>query len=139
MIRPSGYYGREMGEGFTIGDHSNIGPYCYVGCAGYIQIGKNVLMGPRVSLFAENHIFSDPERLIREQGVNRQGIIIEDDCWLGSGCIILDGVTIGHGSVVAAGSVVTESIPPLSVVAGVPAKVIKTRAPGAQEKKNNKP
>lgn len=127
MIRPSGYYGREIGEGFSLGDRSNVGPYCYIGCAGYIEIGKDVLMGPRVGLFAENHVFDDPYRTIRSQGVNRQGIVIEDDCWLGSGSIILDGVRVGRGSVVAAGSVVTKDVPPNSVVGGVPAKVLKTR------------
>lgn len=128
MIRPSGYYGRELGEGFSIGARSNVGAYSYIGCAGFIQIGEDVLMGPRVGLFAENHVFADPRVPIRQQGVSRKGIVIEDNCWLGTGCIILDGVRVGQGSVVAAGSVVTKDVPPFSVVAGVPARIIKQRA-----------
>ncbi|MNG32136.1 Virginiamycin A acetyltransferase [compost metagenome] len=76
---------------------------------------------------AENHVFSDKTKPIKEQGIYRQGITIEDDCWIGSNVTILDGVTIGTGSVVAAGAVVTKDVPPYSVVGGVPAKIIKER------------
>jgi acetyltransferase-like isoleucine patch superfamily enzyme len=65
--------------------------------------------------------------LIRDQGVEKKEVIIEDDCWIAANSILLAGVTIGKGSVVAAGSVVTENVPPYSVVAGVPAKWIKSR------------
>jgi acetyltransferase-like isoleucine patch superfamily enzyme len=127
MIRPSGYYGREIGTGLKVGDHSSIGPYGYIGCSGGIEVGDNVIMGPRVSMFAENHN-DDLVRLpIREQGVTRETIIIEDDCWIGSGAIILAGVRVGKGSVIAAGSVVTHDIPPFSVAAGSPARVIRSR------------
>ncbi len=125
-IKPSSYYGRSIGEGLVIGDNSNIGRYAYIGCSGFITIGKNVMMGPRVNLFAENHNYAGPG-LIKSQGVIRQPIVIEDDCWIASGVTILAGVTIGTGSVVAAGSVVTKDVPPYSVVAGIPAQVIKTR------------
>jgi len=129
MIRPSSYYGGELGEGLVVGDNSNIGPYCYVGASGFIQIGSNVLMSPRVSLFAENHNFADTARPIKEQGVTRAPITIEDDCWIASGSIILAGVTVHRGSIVAAGSVVTRDVPPYSIVAGSPARVIKMRRP----------
>lgn len=79
--------------------NSSIGPYGFVSCSGKITIGKNVMIGSRVSLFAENHNFSEKDKSIKEQGVNNKGIIIEDNCWIGSGVIILDGVTIGSGSV----------------------------------------
>jgi acetyltransferase-like isoleucine patch superfamily enzyme len=64
---------------------------------------------------------------MKEQGVTQKGIVIEDDCWIAANSIILDGVTIGRGSVVAAGAVVSKSVPPYSVVAGVPARIIKSR------------
>jgi acetyltransferase-like isoleucine patch superfamily enzyme len=65
------------------------------------------------------------------QGVTRDPIVIEDDCWIASHSIVLAGVTIGRGSIVAAGSVVTKSVPPYSIVAGSPARVIRSRlAPG---------
>jgi acetyltransferase-like isoleucine patch superfamily enzyme len=115
------------GEGLSIGDDTGISQYCFIGARGFVRIGKNVQFGPRVTIYAENHNFDDMSRPIREQGVRRQGIIIEDDCWLGSGCIVLDGVTIGKGSVIAAGCVVTISVPPYSVVAGVPGRLLRTR------------
>lgn len=116
-----------MGEGLEVGDHSNLGDYCFVGAAGGVRIGGHVLIGQRVSFHSENHRFERADLPIKEQGVIRQGIVVEDDCWLGSGAVILDGVTIGRGTVVAAGSVVTRDVPPLSVVAGMPAKVIRRR------------
>ena len=129
IIRPSNIYGGPIGEGLTMGDNSNIGPYNYIGCSGKITIGNNVMLAPRVSIYAENHVFDHPELLIRDQGVEKKEVIIEDDCWIAANSIILAGVTIGQGSVVAAGSVVTENVPAYSVVAGVPAKFIKSRKP----------
>jgi acetyltransferase-like isoleucine patch superfamily enzyme len=126
-IRPSGYYGRELGAGLDIGDHSNIGPYCFIGCAGPVRIGSRVMMGQSVHLLAERHEMDDPDQPMQDQGVTREGIVIEDDCWLGAGCKILDGVTIGRGSVVGAGAVVTRSFPAQSIIGGVPAVVLRTR------------
>ncbi|WP_251026951.1 DapH/DapD/GlmU-related protein [Bacillus sp. ISL-46] len=127
MIRPSGYYKGILGEGLKVGNNSSIGAMNYIGPAGYISIGNNVMLGPNVSMSSENHIYINTEKPIKEQGVERKGIFIEDDCWIGTGAIILDGVRIGRGSVVAAGSVVTKDIPPYSIVAGIPAKIIKSR------------
>lgn len=116
MIRPSSYYGGDLGKGLVMGDHSSIGPYGYVGCSGKITIGSNVMLGPKCSLFAENHVFENTDATIKEQGVKQKGITIEDDCWIGSNTIILDGVTIGKGSVIAAGSVVSKNVPAYSVL-----------------------
>lgn len=127
MIRPSGYYGDRMGEGMVIGDNSNIGPYNFVGCSGFVNIGKNVLIGSHVVILAESHIFESTDKLMKSQGLTREGITIEDDCWLGTGSKILDGVTIGEGSIVGAGAVVTKSVEPYSIVAGVPARLIRKR------------
>lgn len=130
MIRPSSYYGVEIGEGISIGSNSSIGPFGYIGCAGYIQIGNDVMIGPRVSMFAENHNFDSINQSIKEQGVNQKGIIIEDDCWIGSGVIILDGVKIGQGSIIAAGSLITKDIPPYSKVIDRRDKLIINRIEG---------
>ncbi len=116
-----------LGVGFEIGADSNLGDYNYVGAAGGVRIGRNVLIGQRVSFHSENHVFDRTDIPIKAQGVTRRGIVVEDDCWLGAGVIVLDGVTIGRGSVIAAGSVVTRSIPPFSVAAGVPARVLRRR------------
>jgi acetyltransferase-like isoleucine patch superfamily enzyme len=127
IIRPTNIYGSAIGEGLKIGNNSSIGPYSYIGCSGYIEIGDNVMMSPRVSIYAENHLFDRPDLTIKEQGVKREFVKIEDDCWIAANTVILAGVTIGRGSIIAAGSVVTKDIPPYSIVGGVPAKVIKSR------------
>lgn len=116
MIRPSSYYGKDLGMGLRVGNHSSIGPHAYVGCSGMITIGKNVMFGPKCSLFAENHVFEDVNTTIKSQGVSQKGITIEDDCWIGSNVVILDGVTIGKGSVIAAGAIVTKNVPAGSVI-----------------------
>lgn len=127
MIRPSSYYGGDYGIGLTMGEHSSIGPYGYIGCSGKITIGKNVMFGPKCSLFAENHNFSDTEVSIKSQGVNQKGITIEDDCWIGSNVTILDGVTIGKGSVIGAGTLVTKDVPAGSVVVDKRNKTMRER------------
>jgi len=127
IIRPSNIYGGPIGEGLVMGNNSNIGPYNYIGCSGKITIGDNVMLAPRVSIYAENHVFDNPNITIKAQGVSKMDVVIEDDCWIAANAVILAGVTIGKGSVVAAGSVVNEDVPAFSVVAGVPARVIKSR------------
>lgn len=127
LIRPSNIYGGQIGEGLAVGDNSNIGPFAYIGCSGFIEIGRNVMISPRVGIYAENHVYDSIEMPMKDQGVRRGFVKIEDDCWIASNSVILSGVTIGRGSVVAAGSVVTKDVPPYSVVAGVPARVIESR------------
>lgn len=116
-----------LGEGLRVGDGSSIGDYSFIGCAAGVTIGANVLMGQRVSFHSQNHNFDDVTRPIREQGVTSSPIVIGDNCWLGAGSIVLSGVEIGAGSVVAAGSVVNRSFGPNSVLAGVPARLVRLR------------
>jgi acetyltransferase-like isoleucine patch superfamily enzyme len=108
-----------------------VNAYCVLLGHGGLEVGNFVRIAPHCVIAAMNHVFSDPERLIIEQGLRYEGIRIEDDVWLGAHVTVLDGCTVGRGSVVAAGAVVTESIPPLSVAAGCPARVIKRRGSGA--------
>lgn len=110
-----------------IGENTVIGAFSVLLGYGHIRMGKNVQLGPRVSVMAYNHIFSDRNKLIFDQGVTKEQVIVEDDVWIGAGSIILPGVIIGKGSVIGAGSVVTKSIPPYSITVGNPAKVIKER------------
>jgi acetyltransferase-like isoleucine patch superfamily enzyme len=114
----------EPGEGFRMGDHSNVGAFSYIGCSGFVDIGHNVIMGPRVNVLAENHRFESMEQLIKDQGVDRSPIVIEDNCWIGAGATIVAGTRIRSGTVVAAGAVVTKDTPADSVVGGVPARVL---------------
>lgn len=130
-IRPSGYYGASPGVGLSVGDFSSIGPYCYIGCAGGVEIGSNVMLAPHVTIHSENHLFADLSRSIKSQGTERQTTTIGDNCWVATGARIMAGVTVGEGSVVAAGSVVTKNVPPFSVVGGVPARVLRSRADSA--------
>lgn len=129
-IAPTNPLVGEAGEGLQVGDHSNIGPYSYIGCSGFIEIGHHVMMGPRVNLLSEQHNADDTATPMKMQGVQRSFIRIEDDCWIGANATILAGVTIGRGSIVGAGAVVTRDVPPGSVVAGVPARVIRQRSTG---------
>jgi acetyltransferase-like isoleucine patch superfamily enzyme len=99
-----------------IGDNSYLGPYVCMAGPGDIRIGKECLIASHTSIYANNH---------RENGISREGIEIQDNCWIGTGVRILDGVTIGSGSVIGAGAVVTKDIPSNSIAVGVPAKVIK--------------
>ncbi|MBC7881422.1 MAG: GAF domain-containing protein [Anaerolineae bacterium] len=110
-----------------VGEGSWIGPYSVLAGPGHLKIGKNCLIAAHAGIYANNHQFADPNLTIKEQGVTRKGIVIEDDCWLGHAVSVLDGVTIGRGSVIGAGSVVTKDIPPYSVAVGTPARVIRKR------------
>lgn len=117
----------DLGKGIVIGDNVGIGEFAYLGGAGGLRIGSDVIVGQYFSTHPENHVFSDPEVPIREQGVTREGIQIGSDCWIGAKVTILDGVTLGHGCVVAAGSVVNSTFPDYSIIGGVPARVLKPR------------
>lgn len=117
----------QKGTGITIGNRTGIGARAFLAGQGGISIGNDVITGPNIQVFSENHNFSDLSLTIKEQGVKRQATIIGNNCWIGGGVSLLAGVTIGDGCIIAAGSVVTKSVPANSVVAGVPAKVIKSR------------
>ncbi|MFE8117183.1 acyltransferase [Brenneria goodwinii] len=117
---------QNLGEGIKIGKDTYIGPRCNLGAAAFLEIGERCQIGAGVSFIAENHQFSS-DSAIFEQGVSRVGITIENDCWIGNSVIILDGVSVGEGAVIGAGSVVTKDIPSFSVVVGNPARIIKMR------------
>lgn len=106
-----------------IGDYTRIGLHNTI--IGPVTIGNHVNLAQGITVTALNHNFADPNKRIDEQGVSTTPVVIEDDIWIGANAVILPGVTIGHHSVVAAGAVVTKNVPPHSLVAGVPAKVIK--------------
>ena len=110
-----------------IGNYSSINAGCHIASQGTIRIGNYVMVGPRTIMWSQNHVFDRTDIPMREQGHSEAPIVIEDDVWIGARCIILAGIRIGTGSVIGAGAVVTHDIPPYSVVAGVPAWVIRPR------------
>lgn len=112
-------------SGITIGKDCLIGEYSVIRGQGGVTIGDRVYTSPFSQIIAVNHVINDPDQPIIQQGITAEGIRIDDDVWIGSGAIITDGVHIGKGSVIAAGAVVTKDVPEHTVVAGVPAKVIR--------------
>ena len=113
--------------GITVGHDCFLGEMTTIRGQGGVEIGNKVYTGPMVQILAVNHVFSDPKIPIADQGITAEGIVIEDDVWIGAGAIILDGVRIGVGAVIGAGAVVSQDIPPYSIAVGSPAKPIRDR------------
>ncbi|EMR8202273.1 acyltransferase [Neisseria gonorrhoeae] len=111
----------------VLGDGSGIGANCEI-CRGLV-VGKNVMMGPECLLYSTNHKF-DRENKRFEGYTEIRPITLEDDVWPGRRVIVMAGVTVGRGSVVGAGAVVTKDIPPYSLTAGNPAVVKKNLPEG---------
>lgn len=131
------YNFRDMPQsGIKIGQESLVGEYTVIRGQGGVTIGNRVYTSPFSQIIAVNHIFDDPNRPFVEQGITAQGIVIEDDVWIGASAIITDGVRIGKGAVIAAGAVVTSDVAPHTVVAGVPARVIRNIIEQPIERKN---
>ncbi len=114
------------GDGIFIGDQTYIGPRVVLGGAASLVIGSRCQIGANVSFIAENHLFESGQEIF-SQGVSRKGINIGNDCWIGNNVVVLDGVNLGAGCVVAAGAVVTKSFENGSVIAGLPAKLMRHR------------
>ncbi|HEV2353475.1 MAG TPA: acyltransferase, partial [Puia sp.] len=127
-----------LGDGAIIEDFStinngmgdvSIGSRSIVGIGNVVigpaEIGNNVIFAQHVGILAMNHGYTDIETPIRDQKCTASLIRVEDNCWIGSNAIVVAGVTIGRHSVIAAGSVVTRDVPPYSVAAGNPARIIR--------------
>ncbi len=110
-----------------------IGNNCMIGIGsvltGPVTIGNNVITAQHVGISGLNHGYVDVHTPIRDQKCNVAEVVIEDDCWIGTNVVITSGVTIGKHAVVAGGSVVTKDVPPFTIVAGNPAKIIKQYNP----------
>ena len=110
-----------------IGDHVYIGNNCHLSIDD-LSIDDYTLLASGISIIGGDHVFDVPGKPIRTTGrAERKGVVIGKDCWIGHGSIILDGVQIGEGSIIAAGSIVTKNVEPYSIYAGMPAKKIKNR------------
>ena len=106
-----------------IGNYTRIGLHNTI--IGPVTIGHHVNLAQGITVTALNHKFKNPDIRIDEQGVSTKPVVIGNDIWVGANAVILPGVTIGDHSVIAAGAIVTKDAPPHSLVAGVPAKIIK--------------
>jgi len=115
-------------ENISLGHDCHVNRFCCLWASEHasITIGDNGLMGPGVCIFASNHgtRAGSPMRL---QPYQEKDVVVGNDVWLGAGVVVLSGVRIGDGAIVAAGTVVTKDVPPAAVVGGVPARVLKCR------------
>ena len=112
------------------GAHCTVNPYAMI--SGKVRCGHGVRIASHVSIVGFNHGFDDPSMPIHKQKHESLGITIEDDVWIGANAVVLDGVTVGKGAVIAAGAVVSRDVPPLAIVGGVPAKVVRYRGKSAK-------
>ena len=116
----------DLGLSITIGNNVGLSEFSYIGGAGGVVIGDNVIAGQYLSIHPENHIFTDINTLIRNQSVTRKGILIGNNCWIGAKVTFLDGSRVGNNCVIAAGSVVNKEFGDNLVIGGVPARILKT-------------
>jgi len=115
------------GINFIVGDDVDFALDVIVTTKGGVEIGNRVLIGYRSQILSANHCIPLDKSRVFNSGHTYSPVFIEDDVWIGARCVILPGVRIGEGAVIAAGSVVTKNVPPFAIVGGVPAKIIKSR------------
>jgi maltose O-acetyltransferase len=108
----------------SIGANVSINRGTIINAGGGVEIGSDTLIGPDVLIYSQNHSYEGVE-LVRMQGYVKKRVIIGENVWIGARAIILPGVCLGDGAVVAAGAIVTKSVPANAVVAGQPATIIK--------------
>ncbi len=113
-----------------LGENVSINPYACI--SGKVRIGNGVRIASHVSIVGFNHGFDDIETPIYRQPLTSLGIDIGDDVWIGANAVILDGVKIGRGAIIAAGAVVAKDIPAMAIAGGVPARVLKYRGEQTQ-------
>ncbi|MCK1195883.1 acyltransferase [Streptococcus uberis] len=116
-----------IGVGFSCGNNFACGDFSFFGCSGGITIGDDCIMGQSIRMHSQNHNFDSLDSLIRNQGTTSKGIKIGNNCWIGSGVVILDGVTIGNGVVIGSNTLINKSIPDNVVVVGNPMRIVRSR------------
>lgn len=119
-------------SGITLGRNVAMNFNCYIDGSGGVEIGDYSLLGVNVVILSSSHRFDQPGTLIQRSGKVFQSTRIGPDVWIGSNAVIRAGIEIGRGCVVGAGAVVTKSFPEYSVIAGVPARLIRPRFPSSQ-------
>lgn len=127
LIAMNKHYEQLLNPSLVVGDNVRVTARCRIVCAGHIEIGNNVLIGPDVFIIDNNH-GKDPTNItgFSRQPLEVKKVHIEEGCWIGARVTILPGVIIGSHSIIGAGSVVTHDVPAYSIAVGIPAKAIKT-------------
>ena len=110
-----------------IGDRTVVNESTILTCMERVKIGRDCMLAPFVYILDVDHEFGAKELPMSQQGYNIAPVVIGNDVWVGTHCIITKGVTIGDGAVIAANSVVNKDVPPYTIVGGTPAKILKTR------------
>lgn len=119
--------GEDPRIGIRIGARTIVNVGCYLSGEGGLEIGPDVLIGPHVKLLSAGHQVDGGERRINRNAITRAPVRVGEGAWIAAGAIVLPGVTIGEGAVVAAGSVVRRDVPPETIAAGVPARLLRRR------------
>lgn len=114
-------------ENLKIHDHVRLGFRTFINARGGVEFKSGTVTGSDIMIFSFNHIYEQDETIPFSNWDSMKPVLIEENCWIGAKALILPGVTIGYGCVVAGGAVVTKSFPPLSVIGGNPAKILKMR------------
>lgn len=133
-VHPSAYLaeGSRISPDLVAHEFSYIGPECIIGPQ--VELGAYAMLGPRVAILGADHVFDRPGIPIIFSGrPDPKATVIERDAWIGCGSVLMAGVRIGRGSIVAAGAVVTKDVPPYEIVGGVPARRISKRFRSAAE------
>lgn len=120
-----GVYVEPCDQEVTIGSDTHFAPYCVL--YGPLSVGNNCAVAAHVVLASVAHSYADPDTPMIQQPTNQKKITLEDNVWIGANAVITPGITIGTGSIIGAGAVVTKDVEPYSVMGGVPAKLIKKR------------
>ena len=120
-------------ENISVGRRVSIHEYSLLDGSGGIAIGNDVAIANSCVIISSSHVFDDPDRPIKDQGLTYAPVSIGNDVWLGSRVSVMPGVTIGDGSVIGAGAVVTKDIPPYSIAVGTPCRVVRSRARKKEE------
>ena len=124
IIDSFGSIKKESGT-LKIGNNVGVSEFCYFAIRGNIYIGDDVIFGPGVKIFTENHSFNISNRKFRLQDEIRNDVVIGNNVWIGANVVLLPGVIIEDNVVIAAGSVVSKNIPSGSLYGGIPAKLLK--------------
>jgi acetyltransferase-like isoleucine patch superfamily enzyme len=114
-------------DGLRIGRNVSIHPMCYIDAAGEIELGNDISIAHGTTIMSTSHKFERRDQPINDQETIGSKTVVEDDCWIGAQCVVVSGTNVGSGSVIAANSVLNRDVPPGSVMAGSPAKVVRSR------------